>query len=65
MVTSSARQWRKWLPFLWIALSAACPAIDYSFGPIIQFPIVYLVPVTLAESAVNAAIRIAALASFA
>jgi hypothetical protein len=84
---------------LWIALSVGCLAIDYALGPFIQFPIVYLVPVSLAawhsgrtlslalavilplfrlyfitlwdppwtflESAVNAAIRITVLASFA
>ena len=84
---------------LWIALSIGCLAIDYALGPFIQFPIVYLVPVSLAawnsgrklglalavilplcrlyfitlwdppwtfiESAVNAAIRITVLASFA
>jgi hypothetical protein len=84
---------------LWIGLSIVCLAIDYTLGPFIQFPIVYLVPVSLAawhsgrtlsltlavllplvrlyfitlwdppwtflESAVNAAIRITVLASFA
>ena len=83
----------------WIALSVGCLAIDYALGPFIQFPIVYLVPVSLAawhsgrtlglalavilplcrlyfitlwdppwtflESAVNAAIRITVLTSFA
>ncbi len=87
------------VPLLLIALSIGCLAIDYALGPFIQFPIVYLVPVSLAawnsgrtlglalavilplcrlyfitlwdppwtflESAVNAAIRIAVLASFA
>ena len=87
------------LALLWIALSIGCVAIDYALGPFIQFPIVYLVPVSLAawhsgrvlglalavilplcrlyfitlwdppwtflESAVNAAIRITVLASFA
>lgn len=87
------------LTLLWIALSIGCLAIDYALGPFIQFPIVYLVPVSLAawhsgrklgltlavilplcrlyfitlwdppwtflESAVNAAIRITVLASFA
>lgn len=87
------------LALLWIALSIACLAVDYLLGPFIQFPIVYLVPVSLAawnsgrslslalavilplcrlyfitlwdppwtflESAVNAAIRITVLASFA
>jgi len=87
------------LALLWIALSIACLAVDYLLGPFIQFPIVYLIPVSLAawnsgrslslalavilplcrlyfitlwdppwtflESAVNAAIRITVLASFA
>jgi hypothetical protein len=87
------------LPLVWIALSIGCLAIDYALGPFIQFPIFYLVPVSLAawnsgrkaglalavilplcrlyfitlwdppwaflESAVNAAIRITVLASFA
>jgi hypothetical protein len=39
---------RAWLPLLWIALSGVCLAIDYSLGPFIQFPIVYLIPVSLA-----------------
>ena len=84
---------------MWIALSVGCLGIDYVLGPFIQFPIVYLIPVSLAawnsgrnlsltlavilplcrlyfmtlwdppwtfvESAVNALIRIAVLASFA
>ena len=32
----------------WIALSIACLGVDYRLGPFIQFPIVYLVPVSLA-----------------
>jgi hypothetical protein len=42
------RRRRTWLPLLWIALSVVCVLVDYSLGPFIQFPIVYLVPVTLA-----------------
>ena len=87
------------LNLLWIVISLGCLAIDYSLGPFIQFPIVYLIPVSLAawhssrtlslalaivlplcrlffitlwdppwtffESAVNAAIRITVLSSFA
>lgn len=87
------------LPLLWIALSIGCLGIDYALGPFIQFPIAYLIPVSLAawhngrtlglalaiilplcrlyfitlwdppwtflESAVNAAIRITVMASFA
>jgi hypothetical protein len=86
-------------PFYWLFLSAVCLAVEYYSGPYIQFPIVYLVPVslaswysgrrwglglalvlplfrlayrpvwdppwTLAESAINAAIRITVFASFA
>ena len=99
MSDSNSRRRRTLLALLWIALSIGCLAIDYALGPFIQFPIVYLVPVSLAawnsgrylslalavtlplfrlyfitlwdppwtflESAVNAAIRIAVLASFA
>jgi hypothetical protein len=99
MAMSSARQQHAWLPALGILLSVLCLLIDYNLGPFIQFPIVYLIPVTLAawnsgrlyslalavalplcrlyfitlwdppwtfaESAVNAAIRIAVLGSFA
>jgi hypothetical protein len=32
----------------WIALSAVCLGVDYRLGPFIQFPIVYLIPVSLA-----------------
>jgi len=40
---------RTWLLDLgWIALSAVCLAVDYRLGPFIQFPIVYLIPVSLA-----------------
>ena len=36
-------------PVSWILLSAVCVAVDYNSGPYIQFPIVYLVPVSLAS----------------
>jgi hypothetical protein len=36
-------------PVSWILLSAVCVAVDYYSGPYIQFPIVYLVPVSLAS----------------
>lgn len=40
---------RTWLLDLGcIALSAVCLAVDYRLGPFIQFPIVYLIPVSLA-----------------
>jgi hypothetical protein len=99
MSDPSIRRRRTLAALLWIALSIGCLTIDYALGPFIQFPIVYLVPVSLAawhsgrtlslalavilplcrlyfitlwdppwtfpESAVNAAIRIAVLASFA
>ena len=92
-------RWQAWFPAAWIVLSVICLAIDYNLGPFIQFPIVYLVPVTLAswysgrrfgltlavalplgrfyfitlwdppwtltEAAINAAIRIGVLGSFA
>lgn len=32
----------------WVALAGGCLAIDYALGPFIQFPIVYLIPVSLA-----------------
>jgi hypothetical protein len=36
------------LPVLWFLLSVLCVGIDYLLGPFIQFPIVYLIPVSLA-----------------
>ena len=36
-------------PFYWLLLSAVCVYVDYSLGPYIQFPIVYMVPVSLAS----------------
>lgn len=36
-------------PVSWILLSAVCVAVDYYSGPYIQFPIVYLLPVSLAS----------------
>ncbi len=99
MSDPNIRRRHTWSAALWIALSIGCLAVDYALGPFIQFPIVYLVPVSLAawnngrilglalaiilplcrlyfitlwdppwtflESVVNAAIRIAVLASFA
>ena len=32
----------------WLLLTAACLTIDYSTGPVIEFPLVYLVPISLA-----------------
>ncbi len=48
MLRQWGRQRRAWLPLVWITLSVLCVFIDYSLGPFIQFPIVYMVPVTLA-----------------
>jgi hypothetical protein len=36
-------------PVLWVLLSVLCVAVDYNLGPFIQFPIVYLIPVSLAS----------------
>ncbi|MBZ5558519.1 MAG: DUF4118 domain-containing protein [Acidobacteriia bacterium] len=35
--------------FSWVALSVACLAIDYETGPVIEFPVVYLAPISLAS----------------
>jgi hypothetical protein len=35
-------------PVTWLVLSVLCLAIDYASGPMIQFPIAYLVPISLA-----------------
>jgi hypothetical protein len=35
-------------PLHWIVLSAICVAVDYAAGPTIQFPLVYLAPVSIA-----------------
>lgn len=37
------------LPVYWVAFSLICVAIDYKIGPFIQFPIVYLAPISLAS----------------
>jgi hypothetical protein len=44
--TSGSAFWAS--PISWIVLSAACAVIDYLSGPTIQFPAVYLLPVSLA-----------------
>lgn len=36
------------LPIYWVTLSLICLAIDFVSGPVIQFPIVYLAPISLA-----------------
>ena len=36
-------------PAFWVLLSLICVAVDYWAGPQIQFPIVYLVPVSMAS----------------
>ncbi len=35
-------------PVTWLVLSVLCLAIDYQAGPMIQFPIAYLIPISLA-----------------
>lgn len=35
-------------PIYWVTLSLICMAVDYVSGPVIQFPVVYLVPISLA-----------------
>jgi hypothetical protein len=37
------------LPTCWIALTVLVLAIDYVTGPLIQFPILYLIPISLAS----------------
>jgi hypothetical protein len=37
------------MPAHWLTLSLVCLAIDYSAGPIIEFPIVYLIPISIAS----------------
>ncbi len=36
------------LPVYWLTFSLLCVVIDYLSGPVIQFPIVYLAPISLA-----------------
>lgn len=36
-------------PVYWVALSLVCLAIDYEAGPVIEFPLVYLAPVSMAS----------------
>ena len=33
----------------WLGLSVVCLAIDYETGPVIEFPLVYLVPISVAS----------------
>jgi hypothetical protein len=40
---------RRIAPAYWIALSFVCLIIDYLTGPFIEFPVVYLVPISLAS----------------
>lgn len=39
---------RSFSPFWWLLLAVAMLAVDYSTGPLIQFPITYLFPILLA-----------------
>ena len=39
---------RIWYPFSWIAISVAILAMDFTFGPVIQFQALFVVPVGLA-----------------
>ena len=48
MPSPSGSRLRPWLPVAWIALSGVCLFVDFCLGPYIQFPIVYLIPVSLA-----------------
>jgi hypothetical protein len=36
-------------PVVWIVLSLVCVALDYLTGPVIQFPFVYLAPISIAS----------------
>ncbi|MEO8677965.1 MAG: hypothetical protein ABI665_02900 [Vicinamibacterales bacterium] len=36
-------------PIHWIALSLVCLVVDFALGPTIQFPFVYLVPISMAS----------------
>jgi len=40
--------WRPYLPFAWLALAGTALTVDYLTGPIIQFPVTYLLPIGLA-----------------
>jgi hypothetical protein len=40
---------KKYLPFFWIGFSILLLAADYFAGPFIQFPITYLIPISLAS----------------
>ena len=37
-----------WKPASWLALSVAILAVDYTFGPVIQFQMLFVLPVSLA-----------------
>ena len=37
----------RWLPVVWLSLSALLLALDYATGPVIRFPVLLLVPVML------------------
>lgn len=47
--SSFGHVWRRLMPAGWLALSLLCLAIDYRTGPVIQFPLVYLAPISLAS----------------
>jgi hypothetical protein len=46
---SSWLKYQKLLPLLWLALAGLVLAIDYVDGPILQFPILFVIPVLLAS----------------
>jgi len=40
---------RRFLPFYWLIISVVLVVSDYVSGPFIQFPVVYLIPISLAS----------------
>ncbi len=48
VIVGEAAQFQKWLPLVWTGLAAAILTVDYSAGPLISTPVLFVVPVILA-----------------
>lgn len=48
LIKSSSKD-RRFLPFYWLVISVILLIADYASGPFIQFPVTYLIPISLAS----------------
>jgi hypothetical protein len=49
MNEADSSSFRRIAPAYWLALSSVCLISDYLTGPFIEFPVVYLIPISLAS----------------